>query len=273
MNNIQQQVQEAIDGLVESGAERGLQVAVYQHGDLVADAVAGIADPATGRPVTSDTPFYAYSTGKGATATVAHMLVERGAFGYDTPIVELWPEFGAHGKERATVRHALTHGRRTRHTGRHDARGPVRLGQDVRRDRRLGALVGAGDEDCLSRLHVRLYRRGDRAPGHRQAHLAGPAGGCSRTAGRCRRTLLRRSRVRAGQAGPSGGRGRQCGISRRAARRFAVLQVGTAGDLPDRRVRQPRRRVDGRHPRRGQDVRARWRACTPRCWARWTACG
>jgi hypothetical protein len=30
---------------------------------------------------------------------VAHVLVERGLFGYDTPIVELWPEFGAHSKE------------------------------------------------------------------------------------------------------------------------------------------------------------------------------
>jgi CubicO group peptidase (beta-lactamase class C family) len=102
-------LQEAIDRLLESGAERGLQVAVYRHGEPVVDAVAGVADPATGRPVTSDTPFYAYSTGKGATATVAHMLVERGVFGYDTPIVELWPEFGAHGKEAATVRHVLTH--------------------------------------------------------------------------------------------------------------------------------------------------------------------
>jgi CubicO group peptidase (beta-lactamase class C family) len=92
MSDLQQQVQEAIDRLVESGAERGLQVAVYRHGEPVVDAVAGVADPATGRPVTSDTLFYAYSTGKGATATVAHMLVERGVFGYDTPIVELWPE-------------------------------------------------------------------------------------------------------------------------------------------------------------------------------------
>jgi CubicO group peptidase (beta-lactamase class C family) len=75
----------------------------------VVDAVAGVADPVTGRPVTSDTPFYAYSVGKGATATVAHVLVERGLFGYDTRIVELWPEFGVHGKETATVRHALTH--------------------------------------------------------------------------------------------------------------------------------------------------------------------
>ena len=109
MNDLQQQVQEAIDRLVESGVERGLQVSVYRHGEPVVDAVAGVADHETGRPVTTDTPFYCYSVGKGATATVAHVLVERGVFGYETPIVELWPEFGAHGKETATVRHALTH--------------------------------------------------------------------------------------------------------------------------------------------------------------------
>jgi CubicO group peptidase (beta-lactamase class C family) len=109
MTDIRQQVQEAIDELVKSGAERGMQVAVYRHGEPVVDAVAGVADPAAGRPVTSDTPLYAYSTGKDVTATVAHVLAERGVFGYDTPIVELWPEFGAHGKESAAVRHALTH--------------------------------------------------------------------------------------------------------------------------------------------------------------------
>jgi CubicO group peptidase (beta-lactamase class C family) len=109
MHDLQRQVQGAIDQLVSSGAERGLQVAVYRHGEQVVDAVAGVADPATGRPVTPDTPFYSYSVGKGVTATVAHVLAERGLFGYDTPIVELWPEFGAHGKETTTVRHALTH--------------------------------------------------------------------------------------------------------------------------------------------------------------------
>jgi CubicO group peptidase (beta-lactamase class C family) len=108
MSDIQHHIQEAIDLLVESGAERGLQVAVYRHGNLLADAVAGIADPATARPVTSDTPFFSYSIGKGVAATVLHVLAERGALDYDTPIVELWPEFGAHGKQRATVRHALS---------------------------------------------------------------------------------------------------------------------------------------------------------------------
>jgi CubicO group peptidase (beta-lactamase class C family) len=108
MNDVQQQVQEAIDRLVEYGAERGLQVAVYRHGEQVVDAVAGLADPATGRPVTSDTPFFSYSIGKGVASTVVHVLAERGVLDYDMRIVELWPELGAHGKEKATIRHALS---------------------------------------------------------------------------------------------------------------------------------------------------------------------
>ncbi|WP_327089171.1 beta-lactamase family protein [Nonomuraea sp. NBC_01738] len=100
-------IQEAVDKLVESGEELGLQVAVYRHGELVADVVAGEAAP--GRPVTSDTPFFSYSTGKGVTATVIHVLAERGVLDYDRPIAELWPEFAAEGKGATTLRHVLTH--------------------------------------------------------------------------------------------------------------------------------------------------------------------
>jgi CubicO group peptidase (beta-lactamase class C family) len=64
MTDIQYQVQQAIDRLVESGAEQGLQVAVYRNGELVVDAVAGVADPTTGRPVTSDTLFFSYSVNR-----------------------------------------------------------------------------------------------------------------------------------------------------------------------------------------------------------------
>jgi CubicO group peptidase (beta-lactamase class C family) len=109
MNNLQNQVQSEIDRLVESGTERGIQVAAYHRGELVVEAVAGVADPATGRKVTPDTPFYNYSVGKAAASTIAHMFVERGLFGYDTPVIEVWPEFGAHGKEKVTVRHVLSH--------------------------------------------------------------------------------------------------------------------------------------------------------------------
>jgi len=108
-SDAQERVQDALDQLVEAGTERGVQVAVYHGPNLVVDAVAGIADPATGRPVTSDTPFYNFSIGKGAASAVAHILAERGLFGYDTPVVELWPEFGAHGKQSVTVRHVLNH--------------------------------------------------------------------------------------------------------------------------------------------------------------------
>src|SRR5206468_5723067 len=97
MTEIQKQVQGAIDELVETGAERGIQVAVFRKGEQVVDAVAGTADPDTGRPVTPETVFYNFSIVKGAASTIAHILAERGLFGYDTPVVELWPEFGAHG--------------------------------------------------------------------------------------------------------------------------------------------------------------------------------
>jgi CubicO group peptidase (beta-lactamase class C family) len=109
VSDLQQQVQKAIDELVESGAERGVQVAVYRHGEQVVDAVAGVADPETGRAVEAGTVFYNFSIVKGAAATIAHILAERGVFGYDTPVAELWPEFAAHGKQAVTVRHVLNH--------------------------------------------------------------------------------------------------------------------------------------------------------------------
>src|SRR5437899_7385544 len=109
IRNLRMQVELAIDEMVESGAERGLQVAVYRNGEQIVDAVAGVADPATSRLFTSETPVYCYSVCKAAASTLIHMLAERGAFEYDTPVAELWPEFGAHGKQGVTVRHVMNH--------------------------------------------------------------------------------------------------------------------------------------------------------------------
>jgi CubicO group peptidase (beta-lactamase class C family) len=106
---LQKLVQDLIDEQVSADRETGVQVAVYRDGALVVDAVAGVADPATGRPVTSDTVFYTWSMGKAMTSTLVHRLVARGLFDYDTPIAAIWPEFGANGKESATVRHGLQH--------------------------------------------------------------------------------------------------------------------------------------------------------------------
>jgi CubicO group peptidase (beta-lactamase class C family) len=109
VTTLQRQVQTVLDELVASGAETGLQVAVHHRGDRVVDAVAGVADSTTGRPVTPDTPFFSFSAAKGVAALLAHLLVRDGLLGYDTPVAEVWPEFGVRGKETATLRHVLTH--------------------------------------------------------------------------------------------------------------------------------------------------------------------
>ena len=183
--SLQTDVQQAIGEMVESGAERGLQVAVYHRGVPVVDAVAGVADPASGRPVTSETPFYCYSVCKAAASTLVHMLAERGAFGYETKVAELWPEFGAHGKEGVTVRHVLNH----------TAGVPgIPLTTTIEDlcdwDKMCSAiageelLVGARHQDRLSRLHVRLHRRRDHSPCYGQAHLTGPPRGALGPSGR-----------------------------------------------------------------------------------------
>jgi CubicO group peptidase (beta-lactamase class C family) len=107
--DLQRQVQDAIDELVATGAEDGLQVAVLHDGRVVVDAVAGLADPRTGAPVAPDTLFFAASTGKGVATSVAHVLVERGELSYDQRLADAWPEFGAHGKDGVTLRDVLLH--------------------------------------------------------------------------------------------------------------------------------------------------------------------
>lgn len=104
-----QAVQALLEELTGDGTELGLQAVAYHNGEIAIDAFAGTADRATGRPVDGDTLFTSFSTTKGITATCMHLLAERGQLDYDAPIVRYWPEFGANGKQKATVRDALTH--------------------------------------------------------------------------------------------------------------------------------------------------------------------
>lgn len=109
MSDVQDTVAAIAAELIESGAERGLQVAAYVDQRPVVDVAAGVADPATGRPVRPDTLFYNWSIGKGATATLVHRLVDGGRLAYDTPVAEVWPEVARHGKQAITVRQVLDH--------------------------------------------------------------------------------------------------------------------------------------------------------------------
>jgi CubicO group peptidase (beta-lactamase class C family) len=102
-------VRKLLEDLIKAGPEIGLQVAVYQNGKLVVDVWAGLADQDKKTKVDGDTMFMLSSTTKGVTSTCMHVLVERHKVDYDMPIVKVWPEFGAHGKDKATLRHALSH--------------------------------------------------------------------------------------------------------------------------------------------------------------------
>jgi CubicO group peptidase (beta-lactamase class C family) len=102
-------VHEAVEAAIHDGGEIGVQVAAYVDGEPVVDVWGGLADETTGRMVDGDTLFPVFSVTKAVTATALHIQAERGLVDYDTPIARYWPEFGAQGKDKGTVRDALTH--------------------------------------------------------------------------------------------------------------------------------------------------------------------
>jgi hypothetical protein len=102
-------VQEALDAAISKRGEIGLQVVAYVDGKQVVDVWGGLADVTTGRQVDADTLFPVFSVTKAVTAVALHIQAERGRVDYAMPIAHYWPEFGAHGKDKATVYDALTH--------------------------------------------------------------------------------------------------------------------------------------------------------------------
>ncbi|MBS0472924.1 MAG: beta-lactamase family protein [Proteobacteria bacterium] len=86
----------------------GAQLCIYRHGRKVVDIWAG-ADPAANRPYTDKTLTILMSASKGITATLAHILVQRGALDLDAPVARYWPEFAQNGKDGVLIRHLLTH--------------------------------------------------------------------------------------------------------------------------------------------------------------------
>lgn len=101
-------IEKALERAVELG-EVGVQVAACQDGELVVDAWIGVADEATGTPVTGDTLFSVFSVSKAYVTTAIHLQAERGLVDIDAPIASYWPEYAAHGKDGITIRHVLQH--------------------------------------------------------------------------------------------------------------------------------------------------------------------
>ncbi|MDN3293068.1 serine hydrolase domain-containing protein [Streptomyces ficellus] len=93
----------------EQRGERGAAVAVYRDGRKVVDLWAGVRDVGGSAPWAVDTAQVIRSATKGVAAAVPLLLHQRGQLDLDAPVGTYWPEFKAAGKERALVRHLLSH--------------------------------------------------------------------------------------------------------------------------------------------------------------------
>ena len=96
-----ERVAEAFEMNFDTRGEIGASVCLTQGGETVVDLWGGTFE--------RNTVSIVFSCTKGATALCVHVLASRGKLDLDAPVVELWPEFGQHGKERVTTRMMLDH--------------------------------------------------------------------------------------------------------------------------------------------------------------------
>ena len=96
----------AFDRLVADGGTAAL--VVRRGEEILLDLDTGTAERA--ERFRSSTPVFLYSAVKPVAALAILVAVRDGALTLDTPVAQLWPAFGVHGKDRITVRQALAHG-------------------------------------------------------------------------------------------------------------------------------------------------------------------
>jgi CubicO group peptidase (beta-lactamase class C family) len=91
------------------GREIGASLALFHKGEMVLDIWGGYRDRASKIPWEEDTIVNVFSTGKIVAITCVLMLIDRGLMSLDAKVADYWPEFAQGGKEKVTIRHALTH--------------------------------------------------------------------------------------------------------------------------------------------------------------------
>ena len=105
----------AAERLFRTGAFPALTLCVQREGTVVLDRALGwargggpgergervLADP--------DTPFCTFSASKAVTATVVHLLAERGVLHLDDRVTDYVPEFAGGGRDAITIAQVLSH--------------------------------------------------------------------------------------------------------------------------------------------------------------------
>ncbi|WP_082492673.1 serine hydrolase domain-containing protein [Arthrobacter sp. Leaf69] len=95
-------VRTLFDAFLAEDPDYSSQLTVYRHGVKVLDLIGG--PQLTHGDITGT-----YSCSKGAAAFVIALLLQDGTLDLDRTMSSYWPEFGAHGKNRISVRQALSH--------------------------------------------------------------------------------------------------------------------------------------------------------------------
>lgn len=90
---------EAFDASLEAAMQTfdmvGAAVSVVTTDGIAYSTTLGVRDLETKAPVTPDTHFLVASTTKSMTALLVATFVDEGAFGWDTRVIDLWPDFRA----------------------------------------------------------------------------------------------------------------------------------------------------------------------------------
>lgn len=104
-----QRVHDALAAAIESGEEIGASLCVNIDGQNVIDLWGGWRDREHLQEWTADTLVAVFSATKTVTSLAVLMLADRGLLDLHAPVARYWPEFAQNGKERALVRHLLSH--------------------------------------------------------------------------------------------------------------------------------------------------------------------
>ena len=99
-------VYEAFRMNVRSGIEKGAQAVVMYKGVVVVDLYTRLE---SNDSYDAESTQNVWSSTKTVASLAMAMLVDRGLVSYDQKVSEIWPEFGANGKENITVADVLRH--------------------------------------------------------------------------------------------------------------------------------------------------------------------
>lgn len=102
-------VREVFTANFRSGEDLGAGFCAIQNGKVLIDLHGGFTSRKKDQLWSADTLVPVYSTTKPISALVLARVIDQAPDGYETPVAEIWPEFGAAGKDQVTIGDMVSH--------------------------------------------------------------------------------------------------------------------------------------------------------------------